>query len=98
MHRYRVQKIVRSAPAAKKVMWFYNSTTYAITLDYMLDPVSYKTESGHYQIHNRRLEENKKPVTGKRFTSTIQIALICEVTHKYEIILVQTFKQQSRML
>ena len=64
--------------SCKKVMWFYNSTTYAITLDYMLDPVSYRTEFGHYQIHNRRLEENKKPVTGKRFTSTIHIALICE--------------------
>ena len=95
MHRYRVQKMLRSAPAARKVIWFYNSTTFAITLDYMLDPVSYIYKFGHYQKHNRKLEENKKTSHWQNVYVN-QIAWICKAA-KWLMNTKLSLSKQSRM-
>ena len=68
---------VAQRSSCKKVIWFYNSTTFAITLDYMLDPVSYIYKFGHYQRHNRKLEENKKTSHWQNVYVN-QIAWICK--------------------
>ena len=63
----------------------------------MLDPLSYKTEFGDYQKHNRELEETKK-IGQNVYVSHYSSFFVCKLiimTPEYEIILVQTAEQRQ---